>query len=389
MLQQLRRVRHALDHGVADDQELTDDLTPTVAVGSGLLVTSGAAAGSLGVGYGGSEARTVAVGLPGGSGESTVEEPTGEASNMPPPRPGTGVRRRRRRGRWVAMAVVLAVAAAVGATVWYYGVGRYQTTPNVVGMTQSAAAAKLRAGGLALAVTRTAYSETVPDGDLISTDPGPGQHVAKGGTVDAVISKGPERHDVPDLTGLTQAQALAAVHQRFLTVATPLAHAWSGSVPRGDVVSFLPKADTPLRRGGLVHLVISRGPEPIDIPDFVHKNAADARSSLTGLGFRVTDVKAYDDTVRAGDVVSQTPASGTGYRGDRIRIVVSRGPHLVQVPDVNHNGTSAAQEALQGAGFHVEVKQYTPSFGLGFVVSQSPGGGAMAPYGSTVTIYIV
>ena len=32
MLQQLRRVRHAVDHGVIDDAELTDDLTPTVSL---------------------------------------------------------------------------------------------------------------------------------------------------------------------------------------------------------------------------------------------------------------------------------------------------------------------------------------------------------------------
>ena len=47
------------------------------------------------------------------------------------------------------------------------------------------------------------------------------------------------------------------------------------------------------------------------------------------------------------------------------------------------------EEALREAGFQVRVLKNTPSFGLGFVVSQSPGGGTMAPYGSTVTVYIV
>jgi serine/threonine-protein kinase len=50
---------------------------------------------------------------------------------------------------------------------------------------------------------------------------------------------------------------------------------------------------------------------------------------------------------------------------------------------------SAAEDALHKAGFTVTVVHNTPYFGLGFVVSQSPGGSEMAPFGSTITLYIV
>jgi serine/threonine-protein kinase len=308
----------------------------------------------------------------------------------PPAPPPTGAPRRRGRKRagWVAFFVVLLLAASAAVAGWYYGAGRYQSTPNVIGMSQASAAAKLRTSGLTLNVTSTAYSETVPDGELISTDPGPGQDVTKGGTVRAVISKGPERHNVPDVSGLSESEAVDALRARFLTVAPPT-RAWSDTVPAGSVVSFIPKADTPLRRGGLVHLVISRGPRPIKIPNYIHKDASDARTALEALGFVVDPVPRYNDDVPAGSVVWQSPHDGTGARGDHIRLVVSEGPHLVKVPDVTQFGVAAAEDALTADGFQYDVQKNTPSFGLGFVVSQTPNGDSMAPYGSTVTIYIV
>jgi serine/threonine-protein kinase len=412
MLQQLRRVRNALDHGVADDEDLTDDLTPTVAVStqSGYFAPGGPDApdGSNGgvrrspdevfdQDAFGAGARTLIVGSAAYRPETTLEEPglqpgsphqPGSPRYSPPAGPATPRNRRRRRGPWVAFFVVLLIAATAAFAGWYYGFGRFQSTPNVTGMTQGAAAAKLRASGLALDVTGTGYSETVPAGELISTDPGPGQNVVKGGTVHAVISKGPERHDVPDLRGLSESAAASTLKEHFLKVGT-VTHHWSDTIAAGDLISFSPPANTPLKRDAPVALVVSNGPQPIHIPSYIHRRASTAETALRRLGFRLVPRQRYDDAVPAGAVISQSPAHGTGFHGDRITLVVSRGPHLVRVPDVNHDGVSAAEEALAAAGFHVTVTHNTPYFGLGFVVSQSPGGGDMAPFGSTVTITIV
>jgi beta-lactam-binding protein with PASTA domain/tRNA A-37 threonylcarbamoyl transferase component Bud32 len=396
MLQQLRRVRHALDHGVTDDQELTDDLTPTVAVSAGTFAPVGGSTDDVFDQEAfGPEARTMSVGAPATRPETTLEEPARDAAALryaPPASPPSvgGPRRRRRRAGWVAFLVVILLAATAALAGWYYGAGRYQNTPNVIGMTQAAAAAKLEASHLSLEVTGTSYSENVPAGELISTDPGPGKNITTGGTVRAVISKGKERHDVPDVSAMTRAAAVAAVEARSLTVAAPPTRVWSNTVDAGMVVSFTPEAGTPLKRGGVVHLVVSRGPKPIPIPSFVGKDADQARNSLKALGFVVGyPLQVYNDDVAAGLVISQTPHSGTGHLGDHVRLVISKGPHLVQVPDVYHQGTAAAEQTLRDAGFRPVVKPYSPSFGLGFVEDQSPNANEMAPLGSTVTIYIV
>ncbi|MGI8702588.1 MAG: protein kinase domain-containing protein [Nocardioidaceae bacterium] len=413
MLHQLRRVRHAVDHGVDDDAELTDDLTPMAAVprsAAGLpLAYAGAPAPSRGMagadghfspsavsGFGqdaAGDARTTVVGAHGTRPVATAEAPWFQQQAPAPPLHGStatkrGAAPRRRRRGWVAFLVVLVLAASAAVAGWYYDAGRYQQTPDVTSMSQAAAAAKLEAAGLSLDVTATSYSETVAAGLLISTDPGPGQDVLADGTVAAVISAGPERHDVPSLSGMTESEAAKLVTGVHLSVGR-VGHVWSETVAAGVVVSVRPEPGTPLKRNAPVSMVVSKGPQPIAIPSFVNKDASAAVARLTALGFSPEQTERYDDQVAAGVVITQSPRSGTGHRGDSIRLSVSRGPHLVPVPDVDNSGVAAAEAALQQAGFSVDVQKNTPSFGLGFVVSQSPSADAMAPYGSTVTIYIV
>ncbi len=157
---QLRRVRHALDNGVTDDEELTTDLTPSrsftsaprLAPGSTTHTPIGAAdevfdfaaygdfdpapADHQGPGAGfvstGRPEHTLLVGdtawdLPVGAPALTQLPPAGGASRAPLP----SVSRRRRRGRgWLALLVVLLLAAGAAAVGWFYGVGRFQQTPG-------------------------------------------------------------------------------------------------------------------------------------------------------------------------------------------------------------------------------------------------------------------
>ena len=102
MLQQLRRVRHAIEHGVVDDAELTEDLTPTVAVSSlganGTQPFAGPSWRGRGVrpeeAYAAAAARTTIVGSA-YRGESTVTSPPS------PPAPPGRISRQRRPARTV------------------------------------------------------------------------------------------------------------------------------------------------------------------------------------------------------------------------------------------------------------------------------------------------
>ena len=95
------------------------------------------------------------------------------------------------------------------------------------------------------------------------------------------------------------------------------------------------------------------------------------------------------DTVDEGEVISQRPASGKVRRGDAVRLVVSKGPVLVEVPEVRRMTAANATAALGSAGFHVRTERLGVYIGLGLVVKETPGPGERAPKGSTITIYVV
>ncbi|WP_417614420.1 PASTA domain-containing protein [Nocardioides caricicola] len=59
------------------------------------------------------------------------------------------------------------------------------------------------------------------------------------------------------------------------------------------------------------------------------------------------------------------------------------------MPSVRAQGVEAATETLQDLGFEVVTEEAPGYLGLGFVFSQSPGGGERVPIGSTITLSII
>jgi serine/threonine-protein kinase len=88
--------------------------------------------------------------------------------------------------------------------------------------------------------------------------------------------------------------------------------------------------------------------------------------------------------------VSQNPTGGTDApRDTTVTITVSTGPQQVPVPNVVNQTEAAATNALEAAGFLVQV-QLSPSSQQqnGLVIQQSPTGDSEADEGSTVTIVV-
>ena len=131
--------------------------------------------------------------------------------------------------------------------------------PNVVGQSQGAAESAITGAGLVVGSVTTANSDVVPAGNVISQDPAGGTDVAPGSAVDLVVSSGPALILVPDVVGLSQASAEAAIVNAGLSVGTRN-FIGSNTVPAGDVISQDPLAGTSVAPGGVVDLDISIGP---------------------------------------------------------------------------------------------------------------------------------
>ena len=237
-------------------------------------------------------------------------------------------------------------------------------------------------------VADQAYSETVQKGFVLDTDPDPGDRVLKDGTVGATISLGPERHKVPDVRNQTLDDAQQALDEAKLEYGDPMER-YDEKIAKGRVITTAPAPGTALRRNAAVDVVVSKGPRPIKIPDFTGKPAEPAEAALEKRGFEVDTTEVNNDTVPKGRVISQSPDSGTGQKGDVISLVVSKGPVMVEVPNVVGMGLADAQDRLEAAGFVVSVRESSMYIGVKYVVSTAPGKGSSAPKGSTVIVSIV
>ncbi len=145
-----------------------------------------------------------------------------------------------------------------------------------------------------------------------------------------------------------------------------------------------------MRPGTVVDLYVSKGRQPLDVKDWTGKDAAQAAAALEQRGFEVITEEDYSDDVAEGDVISQDPSGGTLFRGDEVRLLVSLGPELVEVPGgIRASGWEHAQEVLEAAGFHVVTEEADNYLGLGFVYDTDPDSGSMIPKGSTVTLYLI
>jgi serine/threonine-protein kinase len=298
------------------------------------------------------------------------------------------VRQRTRRIRGlIVLIVVLLLTAMATLGGWYLAAGRFTSAPSLTGLDQEQAARTASAAGVSVRFEPT-WSETAAPGTVITTDPGPGAKMLADGQVAAIVSKGPERYAAPTLVGLTQAQATAALTAQNLALGRVTA-AWNETVVAGTVTAASTPPGTRLRRESRVDLTVSKGKKPIPIASWVGKDAAAATKALTKAGFELKVTTANSATVAKGDVISQTPTSGSGHRGDTVSLERSLGPVMVTVPTVKRMGIRAATSTLQAAGFTVATRHASLYLGLGYVASSDPAGGTKAPAGSTITLSLV
>ncbi|MGP7961106.1 Stk1 family PASTA domain-containing Ser/Thr kinase [Sanguibacter sp. A247] len=335
--------------------------------------------------------RTEAISV-GGSG-TTIALPIGTGAVAPVDTAGPARRARRRRSLLIATLVTVLVAAlAGGATLWWasWGPGAYTTVPTgLLGAEADAAAAALTTLGLHADTSQTAHADDVPAGSVISVDPKEGAEIHREGTVRLVVSLGILMRTVPDsLVGATADKAHALLAEAQLEAAPDvLVH--DDSTPRGVVMSVDQTEGASVAHSTVVTLTVSDGPAPVTVPQVVESTSKNASATLKSVGLEVEVKKEFSETVPKGAVISQSPeASSAAHRTDTVTIVVSKGPPLVEVPNVVGLTATDAEAALRAAGFVPDIKQQWGGL-FDRVRFQSEKAGEKIPKGSTISITIV
>ncbi|MFH9814209.1 Stk1 family PASTA domain-containing Ser/Thr kinase [Streptomyces sp. NPDC017230] len=300
-------------------------------------------------------------------------------------------RRRRlpelRRGP-LAIVVAVLLVLGVGTGVWYINSGQFTKVPPVLSKTEAQARDRLDDAGLDVGKVRHAYSDTVERGKVISTDPGVGTRIRKNDSVSFTVSDGPDTVKLPDIQGYKLDRARKLLKDEGLEPGM-VTRAFSEDVPQGFVVSTKPATGTTVRAGSAVALVVSKG-SPVDVPDVTGDDLADARADLTEAGLKVeVATEQVNSEHDKGRVARQTPDPGSrAAKGDTVTLTVSKGPEMIEVPDVVGDSVDDAKRELRDAGFQVDEDRGLLGLFGDTVKDQSVDGGDTAPKGSTIRITI-
>jgi serine/threonine-protein kinase len=203
-----------------------------------------------------------------------------------------------------------------------------------------------------------------------------------------VVSKGPERFRVdPALVGKPWPDVEPALQADLPQIQFTTSEAFDDAVPAGAVVGFDPAAGTELKRDQVVTVVVSKGHQPVAVPDVTGQSAEQATANLESLGFKV---KKGDDgrsaAVDAGEVmaISPGPADGPVGFGSTVTISLSVGLPLVTVPDVGGMKQDEAVKALEAVGLKADATRFIGNK----VRQQQPAAGQQVEQGSTVKILV-
>ncbi|MDR1295638.1 MAG: Stk1 family PASTA domain-containing Ser/Thr kinase [Bifidobacteriaceae bacterium] len=145
------------------------------------------------------------------------------------------------------------------------------------------------------------------------------------------------------------------------------------TIERGLVIAFDPPSGTPASPGDEVAILVSAGPDTLDVPDLTAMTQQAARTRLTELGLVAGDVTTENSPdVETNSITRTDPPMGeTVPAGTEISLFVSNGRTVV--PNVKGKLAADAQSTLEAAGLFVGEPTYKVSDEpAGTVLSQTP-----------------
>lgn len=262
--------------------------------------------------------------------------------------------------------------------------------PDLSGYTQGDMTTAMANSGFATNVFLT-ISNLDAWGNVVGTDPNPGDGAFNGDTVNVFVVDTPTGAPVttPDVRGMTTTDAAAALSAVGLQQGTTTFGS-SSTVPAGSVIAQNYVPGTPNRVGWYVDLVESTGPSTTGAPAVAYLPLADAEAAITASGNTVGNITSKgNNVVPSGYVLTQSINDTTGA----VDLELSSGPFtaaLISAPDTVGQTLSAARNAMSAAGLTPLIvnTQISATVPAGDVISQVPAAGTTLANGSSVNFVI-
>jgi beta-lactam-binding protein with PASTA domain len=194
------------------------------------------------------------------------------------------------------------------------------TVPRVIGLRKQAAQFELRQQNLTSTVVTRAAAK--PQGIVVGQTPNSGSSVSRGTPVTLVVSTGAPGVALPNVVGLTAADATKQLQSLKLR---PAAKPVASTKPAGTVLGQTPAAGAKAKPGSAVVLTVAQAKQTVAVPSVTGQTLQAATATLTQAGFSAT-VAQVPSKQPKGTVVAQRPAAGRkAAKGSGVRLNVSRG----------------------------------------------------------------
>ncbi|MDR3315895.1 MAG: Stk1 family PASTA domain-containing Ser/Thr kinase [Coriobacteriales bacterium] len=202
-----------------------------------------------------------------------------------------------------------------------------------------------------------------------------------GGSADEMVT-------VPDLKNATEIEARGKLADNELEFVLGTSE-YNDEIEKGRVIRTDPAANQEVKKGAKVTVILSNGPEMVEVPELVNTTPEDARSALDKRGLvYIEGTPKNDPNVEKGRVCAQDVKAGESVKkGTTITVNLSLGKEMASVPQVVGLTAEDAERYLTEAGleFMYADSQYS-SQAAGTVISQDPTSGIEIAKGSTITL---
>ncbi|MGW3747372.1 PASTA domain-containing protein, partial [Streptomyces sp. NPDC005146] len=133
------------------------------------------------------------------------------------------------------------------------------------------------------------------------------------------------------------------------------------------------------------------GPDPVTVPQLVGEKLDVATKHAANVNLKVQQAGTERCEQPTGAICRQEPVADNVAKlapESTIKVYVSEGAPLVEVPDVQEQSRERATKSLEDKGFKVKVEEEESDANPGSVLRQNPGGGTKAEKNSEVTLTV-
>ena len=264
--------------------------------------------------------------------------------------------------------------------------------PDVVGKTLTDAEVDLRVAGFQV-VSELRENPDVDPNVVFAQDPPANTEAEPDSTITIFVSKAAETERIPRLEGLAEDAAEDRLVELGLTV--DIRREASEVFEEGLVIRTEPAENAEVNKGSQVVLIVSTGPDQVEIPLLAGMDQAMASATLAGLNFSDVEFQSRGSgIVPIGQVISSEPPAGQKQSIDSTIIVfISAGPAQVQVPRVIGLSREAAEAQLTGDDLQLVVQFVEQPLDpgdqrIGLVVNTNPGPDSTVLQGSEILVAI-